>query len=108
MTKSLIPARREVRVLLTIKRGHVEERLLHEEELVATPEMFVHVIRSLGRHHGLMGKEISQALTLSNVLKEKLLIWAERVSVPEDIDRGFELVEQLDKIIALQKQAIGE
>lgn len=47
MANSLIPADHEIRVLLTIKNGQVTERRLHDDELVATPERFIEIIRSL-------------------------------------------------------------
>lgn len=47
MSNSLIPADHEIRVLLTIKNGQVTERRLRDDELVATPERFIEIIRSL-------------------------------------------------------------
>lgn len=108
MTDSLIPADHEIRVLLTIKNGQVTERRLHADEILATPERFVDVIRRIGYQRDLIGPEVRQALELSNQLREALLFWAERARSKKDVDRGFNFVNQLNEIIALQKKVIGE
>jgi hypothetical protein len=57
MHNSDLPADYEIRVLVTVKNGYVTERRLKPDEMVATPEEFVRVIRQAAKAHGLSGTD---------------------------------------------------
>lgn len=61
MHKSDLPDNYEIRVLLTIKNGAVRERRVKPEEMVATPEEFVMVVRQVGEYHGLIGSKATNS-----------------------------------------------
>lgn len=57
MHNSDLPADYEIRVLVTVKNGHVTERRLKPDEMLATPEEFVRVIRQAAKAHSLSGTD---------------------------------------------------
>lgn len=106
MADSPLPAGIKIRVLTTIENGQVHHEMIGENQIFATLEEFSEMSRRIGAKNALF--EIRLAIELSNQLREAILFWAERARFKNDIERGFNFVDQLNEIIALQKKIIGE